>query len=103
MRLGKSIGFSIGKAIGRIGQKERKSYHKSIMAKQNKLDNDLWMGIKDKMRNFSDEQFEDIADYINEEVCTGERKYSDPRHEVYSRLKHDMVSYQYEKLLNRLK
>lgn len=104
MRLsGKGIGFAIGKYIGRMGEKERKAYQKSIMKKQNKLDNELWQKVKDGLKGFSDEQFEDLAGFLNEEICTGERRYSDPRHEVYSRLKHDMISYQHEKLLNRLK
>lgn len=104
MRLsGKGVGFAIGKYIGSIGEKERKAYQKSIVEKQNKLDNELWQKVKDGIKGFSDEQFEDLAGFINEEVCTGERKYSDSRHEVFSRLKNDMISYQYEKVLRKIK
>ncbi|WP_303872414.1 hypothetical protein [Tepidanaerobacter acetatoxydans] len=42
------------------------------------------------------------AGYV-QNICTGPRRYTDARHEVYSRLKHDMISYQYEKVLKKLK
>ncbi len=104
MRLsGKGVGFAIGKYIGGIGKKERKAYQKSMIEKQNKLDGELWQECKDEIKGFSDEQFEDLAGFINKEVCTGERKYSDAKHEVFSRLKNDMISYQYEKVLKRLR
>jgi len=99
--MGKGIGFAIGKYIGSIGQKERQAAHRKMLAHQNKIDNHLWQQCKDKIRNLSDEEFEELADYI-QDVCTGPRKYADARHEVYSRLKHDMVGYQYEKVLKRL-
>jgi hypothetical protein len=50
----------------------------------------------------TDEEFEELAEYI-QDICTGPRRYADARHEVYSRLKHDMISYQYEKVLKKLK
>jgi hypothetical protein len=100
--MGKSIGFSIGKMIGRIGQKERQAAHRNMLARQNAISKRLWLECKEKIRTLSDEEFEELANFINDEVCTGPRKYTDPRHEVYSRLKHDMISYQYEKVLKKL-
>jgi hypothetical protein len=101
--MGKSIGFALGKYIGNIGKKEKRIYQNSMLEKQDKLDSELWQKVKDGIKGFSDEQFEDLAGFINEEVCTGERKYLDVRHEVYSKLKHDMISYQYEKVLRKIR
>lgn len=99
--MGKSIGFAIGKYIGSIGQKERQAAHRKMLARQNEIDKRLWLECKEKIKTLSDEEFEELAEYI-QDVCTGPRRYADPRHEVYSRLKHDMISYQYEKVLKRL-
>jgi len=99
--MGKSIGFAIGKYIGQIGQKERQAFQKNMLARQNKIDKQLWLECKEKIQNLNDSEFEDLAEYI-QDVCTGPRRYSDARHEVYSRLKHDMISYQYEKVLKKL-
>lgn len=107
MRLnGRKVGFAIGKYIRELGkpwENKQKAYQKSILEKQNKLDDTLWQKCKDGIKGFSDEQFEDLADYINKEVCTGDRKYSDARHEVYSKLKNDMISYQYKQVLKKIK
>mgnify|MGYP000974069899 CR=1 FL=1 len=72
-----------------------------MLARQEEISKRLWLECKEKIRNLSDEEFEELAEYI-QDVCTGPRRYADPRHEVYSRLKHDMISYQYEKVLKRL-
>jgi len=101
--MGKSIGFSIGKMIGRIGQKERQAAHRKMLARQKEISKRLWLECKEKIRTLSDEEFEELASFINNEVCTGPRRYADAKHEVYSRLKHDMISYQYEKVLKKLK
>ena len=89
--MGKSIGFAIGKYIGSIGQKERQAAQRKMLARQEEISKRLWLECKEKIRNLSDEEFEELAEYI-QDVCTGPRRYADPRHEVYSRLKHDMIS-----------
>lgn len=101
--MGKGIGFAIGKTLGGIWKNESQAIHRNMLAKQDKLDNQLWQECKDEIKGFSDKEFEDLAGFINKEVCTGERRYSDSRHEVYSKLKHDMISYQYEKVLRKIR
>ena len=100
--MGKSIGFAIGKYIGSIGQKERQAAHRKMLARQNEIDKRLWLECKEKIKTLSDGEFEELAEYI-QDICTGPRRYSDAQHEVYSRLKHDMVSYQYEKVLRKIR
>jgi len=100
--MGKSIGFSIGKMIGRIGQKERRAAIDAMLARQKEISKRLWLECKEKIKTLSDEEFEELAEYI-QDICTGPRRYADAKHEVYSRLKHDMISYQYEKVLKKLK
>ena len=59
--MGKSIGFSIGKMIGRIGQKERQAAHKKMLARQKEISKRLWLECKEKIRTLSDEEFEELA------------------------------------------
>lgn len=100
--LGKSIGFAIGKGIAAGIEKERRAAIDAMLARQDKLDKQLWQECKDRIRNLSDKEFEELAEYI-QTICTGPRRYDDARHEVYSRLKYDMISYQYERVLSFLK
>jgi hypothetical protein len=100
---GKSINFAIGKYVSSNGEKERRAFQRSMLARQNELDDRLWHEVKNRIRNFSDDEFEALAEFIDTEVCQEPRRYSDPRHEVYSRLKHDMISHQYEKVLKKIK
>lgn len=100
--MGKSIGFAIGKYIGSIGEKERRAAIDAMLARQKEISKRLWLECKEKIRTLSDEEFEELAEYI-QDICTGPRRYADAKHEVYSRLKHDMISYQYEKVLKKLK
>lgn len=93
------LGRELGKKIGSMGQKEREENYKKMMIHQADIDNNLWIECKNRIKDFNDDKFRILAD-VCQEICTGDRRYpDDDKHEVYSRLKHDMISYQYEKFL----
>jgi len=92
---GKFVGYEIGKAIGNWAKKDWDNQSKEANASsQGKVKHITLAQSKGKIRTLTDEEFEELTKFINEEVCIGIRRYADPRHEVYSRLKHDMISYQ---------